>query len=451
MITDIANWLGQAVVAELIGGSESEGWYALKDMTLMRWNRSSQEILETALQWPDYPLSTETSMHALIGNTYVLGGKRQNNTGPSRIRFAEFDAATGQMVPGSEYENGDGLSRWGAGCRTDKGGFVGVVYVDVQPKNTIVLDVFYRRPAMPPIPGTTPPPKWWYERRSLSATTQSGIYDYLQVVQGPDGLIWIFVMRDSAGTIALLRYRPTLTGLEYVDDAPEFIPRNLGHLSPSGESPRLAAVVDKRNNRIVLCYQGAPDTLSDCLKAKYGNEFAGHWSITEVGMDKQFRLLGSTPWWAAHAGDEQSLIVARPDGVYFMLPYVNPVETCAEEGFHLGTLVNGEFRIALSIPRGSILGRSQDGWCFYLDRTAKPFPTTYLMRVCCAPVMSIRRSDGNIIVDWEPFTPGDMLQEKLDVTGASWETPFVCVPPATLAPSSSSKIYRVVQGAPVTG
>jgi len=51
MIFDIANWLGQAMVPAGIGGSETEGWYSIKDTTLLRWKRGSDEILETQLQW----------------------------------------------------------------------------------------------------------------------------------------------------------------------------------------------------------------------------------------------------------------------------------------------------------------------------------------------------------------------------------------------------------------
>lgn len=470
MIFDIANWLGQAMVPAGIGGSETEGWYSIKDTTLLRWKRGSDEILETQLQWPDYPLAIETSMHGLIGDVLVLGGKKQNNTGPSRIRFADFDASNGQIIPGSEYENGDGQSRWGAGCQTNKGGFVAAVYVDVLPKNTIVLDVFYRCPAAPTIPGTTPPPpKWWYERRSLSATIQSGIYDYLQVVQGPDGLIWIFIMRDSSGTIGLLRYRPTLTGLQYVDDAPEFIPRNLGNLSPSGESPNLAAVVDHRNNRIVLCYQGpSPDNgYSECLKAKYGNGFYSHWSVTEVGMDKRIMSLGATPWWATHAGDEQVVIVARRDGIYFLLPYVNTPENCAEEGCHLGRLVNGVFQIVMTIPRGVVLGRSQDGWCFWMDRTAKPFPITYLMKLRCVPEMSAARDSSSltvsellklpgmasmtvegasktIILDWDEGDSRDVLQSSPDAAFSIVAEEYGAgLPPRVVPNNGGNQFFRV--------
>lgn len=443
MITHITDQLGQAVVSGRIGGSEAAGWYALHDMNLMRWGRDGN-IAETALQWPDYPLNVEDSEHALLGDTFVVGGRRQNSTGPSRIRFGEFDAATGALR--TTYENGNGQSRWGGGCPTNKGGFVAAFWVDVLPKTTIVLDIFYRRPPMPPIPGTTTPPQWLYERRSFTTTSQSGIYDYLQVVQGPDGLIWIFVMRDSAGTIALLRYRPTASGLEFVDEDPDFIPRGLGQLSPSGESPNLGAVVDRRNNRIVLCYQGAPDggtaNYSECLKAKYANGFSSYWSVTEVGMDKRTRLIGTTPWWSAHAGDELPGIVARRDGIYFWLTHTTPAD-CSDEGMRVGRLVNGVFEIGATVPRGSLLAASPDGWFFYLDRTAQPYQATYLAKLRCRPEMSIRDDGDNVVVDWDEADVTDVLQHSANVEFSIVDEFYGAGLPPRIIPKTCDRFFRV--------
>lgn len=396
---------GQLRCSELIGGSEGAGWYAFVEDSLLRWTRrESDGITSVPLQW-DYPIAIGNAMHGLIGNTYIVGGMKTGSApggGGGPIRFGEFDAATGELR--GTYENGSRESRWGAGTVTKAGGFVAVVYVDVLPRNDIVLDVFYRRPSVPPMPGTEPPPAWSYERRTIP-TKQSGVFDFLQVVQGPDGLIYVFIARDSAGTVALLRYRAELDRLVLVDENAEFIPRGLGPISIMGEAPRITAVPNRYHGTVTLAYESSEHRTIACV----GRELVSKWSVVDVKPDLTYSLMGETEWWAPHTNYPIPLIVPRSDGVYFALEHI---EDDCKLGWHLGRLAGGVFEKRDWLPYGSILGLSQDGWAFFFDRRDQNNPVTYLLKVRCAPEMTIQDAGEDVLIDWTEADPTgrDVLQ-----------------------------------------
>ena len=143
---------------------------------------------------------------------------------------------------------GNQWMRWGSSCLMPSGGAVFVNYS--QESASIVLDICYRRPSSPPpSPGMTLLPEvdssgkriiygnffdslngtatlalapWWTNRLVL-APCQGEIPSANVGVAELNGIIHVFITRDSAGCLMLLRLKEQNGGLVVVDWNPGFI------------------------------------------------------------------------------------------------------------------------------------------------------------------------------------------------------------------------------------
>lgn len=429
------------------------GWAtAFGPQVLGRWSGVEQDVATTPLQW-DTPLSIGTAFQGFVGGRFILGGIVSQST----PQWAEFDQTNGQLLARGDF--GDRLTRWGAATMTEKGGLAGVLYADPMskenqyPVNEVWLDAFYRpNVALPPSPsGTGQPPPWWFQRFKFPTTMGSvAVASMLfSVVQGKDGLLSAFYCRDSGSTINRTRFRIGSASMSLVDHDERFINEGLGDISPSGENLWVTAAVDTHNDRLLLAYQNQPHRGHPILKQFGEPMITSRYAITEVRYDGTVRLLGVTPWWSMHTTYPKPVIIPRHDGIWFAFECV---EDNGSQHWKIGRFTDGVFQVMGRLPYGTVISYDkEDGWLLFMDRSdPDPFKIhTELLQMQFGPklIITYNAQSRTANMDWKPFRPGDMLQEQ--VQGGEWQTPFVCVPPATVVISSTHKTFRVVQQVPI--
>jgi len=274
---------------------------------------------------------------------------------------------------------GNQWMRWGSSCLMPSGGAVFVNYS--QETASIVLDICYRRPpSPPPSPGMTLLPEvdssgkrilygnffdslngkatlslapWWTNRMTLAPCIGEIPSANIGVAE-LNGLIYVFITRDSAGCVMLLRLKEdSAGGLDKVDWNPGFIVDTFNNgvqdpLAPHGEFPDLHVVKDPYHNRILAMYPG--DYAHVWCSSPYCRPI-----IIAVYPDLTKELLIRTPDYC-----ERTIYLTcwpRPDGPYYIQEKTT-IPLCSDWNWVCGG------------PRGPLgpvdvhfyLAASPDGW-----------------------------------------------------------------------------------------
>lgn len=285
---------------------------------------------------------------------------------------------------------GDYLSRWGASTRLKSGGAFFCNYEQTGPN--INFWTCYRRPyiQVPTLPGTPMAVISDFQTNFWSLPPDNGeiASSNWATVQSSDGTIWVFVIRDSSGCIALIRYRENGTGISLVDYDPIFLSYRSTNgvvgddgMAPHGELPIIVARWDPYNSRIILHYQ------------KIGFDFRctnylAQTAITAVLPDKSKYLISDSVYEVERISELVSVV--RPDGVYTWDEWFNP--DCSSGS---RVLIRGRESPLFSLRVGAgAVSQSGDGWVAYRD-PAGAFVITQLPIPDVRPLLNIVKIDSN--------------------------------------------------------
>jgi hypothetical protein len=340
------------------------------------------------------------------------------------VRVVELDVATRTIQ--HSFTFGLESSRNGASCRL-AGGALFAHFRDLGS-----IDVWFRRPS---IPVPNPQPLWV----SLTVPFPFPLPAFdMSMIEGPDGLAWLFIARDSAQTVGLIRFKVTPDGnIVVVDSNPDFIPRHTG-CSINGEQPHIVAMRD--GNSIILGYQDENHGFCQCNGVTTVTSKAQ--LIVCVAQDKSFSLVGKLDWESFHVYYPMTLVWPRPDGFYFIAPYA--ITSNCERGWKTGIVQNGVTRIASSDPGGDVLSYSESGWILF-ERVmeATPWFSEYdLMRYQFQPALKIRQQGKDVIVSWPSTGLADQLQFSSDLK--TWQdVPGAISSPVTISNSKPHQFFRL--------
>jgi hypothetical protein len=267
-----------------------------------------------------------------------------------------------ELVFGNEW------MRWGGSTLMPSGAAVFVNYS--HETASVVLDINYRRPPMPPAPGALPSSPWWTKRLTLPPC-QGEIPSANVGVAEMDGLVYVFITRDSAGCLMRLRLKEDGTGLVVVDWEPNFIVGDaingvFDPMAPDGEFPDLCVRPDRFNHRTLAMYQRFVNRFFVC-----GSAYA-HPIVISVYPDLHRELTLLSPYWSERV--IYLACFARPDGPYYV-----------QESTDLSIC---DWKFIFGGPHGAIkpldihdhLTSSDDGWVAYRDGVGNfrleklPFP-----------------------------------------------------------------------------
>lgn len=415
----------------VISGNQARGWGLVmrrdittppygQEVSLARWGTEG----EVAFHKLDIGFSD--GMQALAGTKLIVGSF--GALGPTQ--FSEIDFDTGALSYSTQVGGDKSLN--GAMVGLYNTGVAGVIFSN-SPSGKVVFDAFYRAPVVP-YPGVSEP-TWITKHYEMPALLGFGQAYFPTAVQGPDGLVWVFFCRDSAGTIGLIRLRCVGNTLELVDFTDQLIGTGHGAMSPSGENLWPFCAVDKRNNRILLCYQNQPHLFTSCQ----GFRVASRHAITEVLSDKSVSLRAVNDWWTPHISYGYAIpaLWPRPDGNYFAIEKLNVNGDC-KLSWQLGMEKDGVFMVGSVLPEGRILSTSLDGWLFMYDRASN---TSDLINLRFPPEITIRRSGSDVVINWDSASPSDVLESSADMQ--SWSPVPYAQRPVRLPANEAARFFRV--------
>lgn len=354
----------------------------------------------------------------MVDGRFVLGAP---NVFRECVKVAEFDS-NGAVL--STHAFGDSKTRDCAYTALANGGLAGAFNVDPRPQNKLVFDVFCRMPGKP----------WFSQRLEFPPNTPSPLGFCMAAVEGSDGLICIFFMNDSSGSVGLMRLRPVNGALQLVDCDANFIPRGLGDLSCSGELPNIYAAAD--GDSILLGYQSAPDQFTKCPYRL----IASRNSVVRVRPDKSKTLLATTPWWTPHIGFARVYLFPRPAGIYYAAEFQN-IDTDCGLGWNVGLLKDGVFQTTQQLPEGRIAAVSRDGMLLFYTQ---PSNSSEIIKLRFRPEVKITRSQSEVIIDWDHAGPTDVLERSTDLK--TWSVVPYTQRPVRLPTSGTAAFFRVKVG-----
>jgi hypothetical protein len=311
------------------------------------------------------------------------------------VRYTELYVNT--LAIRNSFTYGLSTSHNGASCQLAGG----ALFAHLRDLSSI--DVWFRRPFLP-LP--TPQPEWV----NITIPFPFPLYAFdMSMVKGPDGLAWLFITRDSAQTVGLIRLKVTNDwNIVVVDSNPDFIPRHI-ECSINGEQPHIVAM--RYCDSIILGYQDENHGFCQCNGVTTVTSKAQ--LIVRVAQDKSYSLVGKLDWESFHIYYPMTLAWPRPDGFYFIAPYA--VTSNCERGWKTGIVQNGVTRIASSDPGGDVLSYSESGWILF-ERIieATPWFLEYdLMQYKFRPALKVRLQLPNVIITWTE--PGYQLQSSNDL------------------------------------
>lgn len=421
---------GKPAGARQISGNQRDGWILgmryENQIQMAKWGVDGN-ITQTPLNWPEAP--TGGYVQGLVDGRLIFGGLA-SASGP--YRFGEFDLQTNALKKISEVGTTESQH---ATCTEIPGvGLAGVVFDKTTSESgppNIVFHAFLRFVK-------DGEPGWWSQRFEYPAHTGFGQAYHLTSCMGPDGLLWVFFTRDSGKTIGLIRFgamaapgvAPDYLCLYTFSD--EWVPQEIDGVSCSGESPPISATFDERNRRILLMYQCWPDIPPTCP----GNTNAYRWSVAEVTLGHwaiQHRLIATSDWIDRQEDFPVPSIWPRREGNYFLARGQSSSD-CAYF-WQPGILSGDVFHKDATLPDGKVVSTSPDGWVLLWNRATN---TSDIVRIHFLPELTL----PNGAVDWNPFHPGDVLEQSADLV--NWHPmPYAGRPPVPLAANQAHAFLRV--------
>jgi len=270
---------------------------------------------------------------------------------------------------------------------------------------------------------------------------------FCAMVEGTDGLIWLFWTRDSWGGIGCARFRINGAMLELISE-PFGITPNGSNLGISGEIPRISAITDWVGKRIILGYQSAAQTYVGPLQpgepprpvCPDSRWLSNSTVISEVLPDKRQNLIALLPYFSSHVRTPIAGAWPRPDGIYWIADYVL-VPSC-EKGWKTGIAVAG--KVTGSMVDGTLLAVSDDGWYAFQRPSPLGGPVELIQTgFVSTPTLTITPCD-TATIRWTPVSPTDQLQFTTDLNSAVWtDIPGATAPPWVVQTTGPHKFYRI--------
>jgi hypothetical protein len=321
---------------------------------------------------------------ALDGNTLVVAD------GGMRITTFQLAGTTATVTDDFNFAGGG----CPAMCRTAGGGIFVINYAHNTPNN---LHVAYRSPA-----GA------WTTNGFSAGPWDSVKPEYISCVSAPDGLVYVAINRDSSHSIDIARFNEG----QLVDFHQALLNHTTpNHLAPNGEFPNVT--MGTSGNKVLLAYQNHHQEWP-C------GDLYSYVAVAAIAPDMSFSLVALSTN-IVNEVFTWSPVFGHASG-FNLLTYELNRNTCENGPYRLRGF-DGEWSVAGETwtgqnPNGIIW--SQDGWGLW--REAWPNNTPKLVRfpvVDTAPVLTIARQEGGVVIGWSNPQSGDTLEAN---NGSGWQT-----------------------------
>lgn len=392
---------------------------------------------ESDFRKPQLPLALNSPCCELTDvNTAVVASPGPASFGNGPIIFTEFGLSGDPLPILDQFNVGDRSSRWGASCKLRNGGIVFVNSRDLD--GFFHFDVTYRRFTTPATPSPVASP-WLKQYFSCPHNMGTMLPATLSMVDGPEGLVWLFFASDSMGTVARIRFRCT-DQIELVDYQEDYVPDKHPY-SINGEIPGLVAIPEYDKNRILLGYEDAVHSYTGCLQTST-HIVSQHCVILAAYVDR-IELVTLLDWPAEHPGYPVLVPWGRPEGVYFVAPYYD-VPNC-QGGIKSG-LFDGQVRVAATTMKDKVLSYSDDGWILSAEPNSDGFHTDFaLAKQRFRPKLKIVKTGSNVRLSWDEPSAADQLQVSTDLKIWSNFGTFPAMMPVITPANSAHQFFRLVQ------
>lgn len=290
------------------------------------------------------------------------------------------------------------------------GGFVAIGYRN---DSSVTIDTAYRRPTSPPpAPGDAALPSQWAIKTFFLVPGPVGIPPFsLALVEGTDGLIYVFMTRDSSHTVKLLRLRVEGGELVQVDYDDSFLSDYFtngvardGDMSPDGEFPFVAAATDWQGGRILITYnQSRTFFTRDTCETIQTRPV-----VVAVKPDLSKTLVATLPD-PVNRSLTRSPIIVLPSGIYVVYCYIT--DDCVRWEWRLARVTEGGASVFVMDQSDytAACALSPDGWLVYRSQT------DFLVNIGQLPLLHHERQGENILLKWPA---GYTLQRSSDL--AAW-------------------------------
>jgi hypothetical protein len=315
------------------------------------------------------------------------------------------------------------------------GGFVAIGYRN---DSSVTIDTAYRRPTVPPAPDEGALPSQWALHTFFLVPGPVGIPPFsLAMVEGTDGLIYVFMTRDSSHTVKLLRLRVEGAELVEVDYHDSFLAESFtngilqdGDMSPDGEFPFVAAATDWQNGRILITYNQSRWVYSrDTCETIQTRPV-----VVAVKPDLSKTLVATIPD-PVNRSLTRSPIIILPSGVYVVYCYITEAD-CLDWQWKLARVSGKGAAIFNMAPSDytAACALSPDGWMVYKDRA------NTLVNVDQLPILRSKRDGNTLTLTW----PG-AGQLEFSKDQKTW-APAPFTSPAVVALGEEQMFFRVRYG-----
>ncbi len=332
----------------------------------------------------------------------------------------------GNGIPLETFKFGNEDTQAPAILRTNSGHLVIVGY---RHDSSVTIDAVVRNPSVSSSPGVIVPSRWEKNTFFLVPGPVGIPSMQLALVEGTDGLIYCFMVRDSSHTVKLLRMRIVGGKLEMVDYDDSFLHETFingilrdGEISPDGEFPFLSVAKDWVNGRVLVCYGQSRWIYSEDRSETVLTRPV----VTGVYPNKS-KVLVQTMKDCVNRSITRSPILVTPSGLICIYNFILDNNNTWQWRLNRG----GETFVMATSNYAPSVAVSSDGWCAFKEADEK-------LTLGPLPLLSYKKEGDNLIISW--FGDG-ILQETTDFK--TWKSVAYNSPATVVIEPEVDKFFRV--------